>query len=810
MKFRNNRPWQAILVGAACLLLTVFLYMCMQQWEEERLHNLTRNAALHAGSRVTREIKAYKTALALLSEDWQNTQRSEQENRVRQAQRYIRSLRGMRQIFWLDNQSQIRWMAAAPDQSGKMPDSLIINAELTELLRKAQEKGSVAIAHVPEQHEKNPRFFVAAPFAISGTGDGWILAEFESTEVFTNLLGDLAGLGFAFIVKEDGTEVFRLGEKDDSLSYNVREKGEVKPDGVTWKVVAWPSRELLATLGSVLPEAVLLLGVAFSVLLASLIHFSRKSSWNLRRQQQANQALQVEMVQRDRLSRALADSEERYRRFFEEGLSGNYISTADGKILYCNRSFAHIFGFQSADDALHYDIKQLYPRSESRENFIRLLQENKRLEYHEMEMRNLNGAPVIVLENCTGVFDDDGRLMRIRGYIFDITEKRRLEEQFRQAQKMEAVGRLAGGIAHDFNNILTVIQGYTQLLMDAVDDDDALRADVRQISVAAERAAILTTQLLAFSRRQLLQPVVLNINEVVGEIAKMVQRIIGEDIDFHTILDPHLGNTLCDRSQLEQIILNLTVNARDAMPDGGKLTLETANVALSEEYTRTHAPVKAGQYVMVSVTDTGIGMDEVTIEQIFEPFFTTKEPGKGTGLGLATVYGIVKQSGGYIWVYSEPGVGTTFKVYFPRVEAHAEQEQPAPAASSSLHGSETILVVEDEEQVRQLTVDVLESYGYRVLAAASPTEAINIARHHSGAIDLVLTDVVLPAMNGRKLVERLEKISPGFQALYVSGYTDNAIIHQGILEAGTAFVQKPYSPRVLAAKVREVLDAQQR
>jgi signal transduction histidine kinase len=389
----------------------------------------------------------------------------------------------------------------------------------------------------------------------------------------------------------------------------------------------------------------------------------------------------------------------------------------------------------------------------------------------------------------------------------EIAERKHLEEQLVQSQKMEAVGRLAGGIAHDFNNLLTAIIGYSQLVMSRLDQSDPMRRQIEEIEKAGKRASTLTSQLLAFSRKQVLQPRVLNLNELIADIGKMLQRLIGEDVELRTNLDRGIGSVKADPGQVEQIIMNLAVNARDAMPKGGKLTIETQNVYLDEAYATEHAEVQSGPHVMMAISDTGTGMDRETQARIFEPFFTTKEKGRGTGLGLSTVYGIVKQSGGHIWIYSEVGKGTAFKIYLPRVEEMAEEMETPSPLGESLRGMETILLVEDEEAVRKLAVQVLRLNGYTVLEAADATEALQIYEQYEGTIHLIITDVVMPGLSGRELADRLAPFRPEMSVLYMSGYTDNAIVHHGVLDAGTAFLQKPFTPDDLARKVREVLEA---
>lgn len=411
------------------------------------------------------------------------------------------------------------------------------------------------------------------------------------------------------------------------------------------------------------------------------------------------------------------------------------------------------------------------------------------------------------------LFNDSGKQWGAVFVVRDITERKqaqeekaRLEEQLRLSQKLEAVGQLAGGIAHDFNNLLTAINGYSDMLLSDLSQDHPARHGLEQIQYAGERASSLTRQLLAFSRKQVLAPKVLILNTVVGSMEKLLRRLIGEDIALMIHPDANLGTVKADPGQLEQVLLNLAVNARDAMPSGGELTIETQNVELDEAFARTHAPTQAGWYVMLAVSDTGCGMDPDTQARIFEPFFTTKEQGKGTGLGLSTVYGIVKQSGGYVWVSSEPGQGAVFKIYLPRVAEPADSIPSDEAQPEALHGSEIILLVEDEVVVRNLARSVLELYGYTVLEAEHGKEALRIGQEHSGPIHLLLTDTVMPRMGGREVAKRLASVRPETKVLYMSGYTDKTIVQHGMLEPGTAFLQKPFTARVLARKVRETLD----
>jgi PAS domain S-box-containing protein len=405
------------------------------------------------------------------------------------------------------------------------------------------------------------------------------------------------------------------------------------------------------------------------------------------------------------------------------------------------------------------------------------------------------------------IHDSAGVLLGFAMIARDLTERRHLEEQLQQSQKLEAIGSLAGGVAHDFNNLLSIILSYSEMLAADLKEGDPMRDDLGEIRGAGLRAVALTRQLLAFSRRQVLQPKIVDLAEIIGGMEKMLRRLIGEDVELIVSGASGLGKIIVDPGQVEQIIMNLAVNARDAMPTGGKLTIETAEVVLDQRYASEQVGAKPGPHIMLAVSDTGIGMDRATQARIFEPFFTTKDKGKGTGLGLSTVFGIVRQSGGTIWVYSEPGEGTTFKIYFPiadRAVAFASASS-LPAERRTLRGSETILLVEDEERVRILARTILRKHGYNVLEAQSGGDAFLLCEQHTATIHLLLTDVVMPRMSGRQLAERLLMVRPGMKVVYMSGYTDDAVMHHGILDSTIAFLQKPITPEALARKVRETL-----
>ena len=428
-----------------------------------------------------------------------------------------------------------------------------------------------------------------------------------------------------------------------------------------------------------------------------------------------------------------------------------------------------------------------------------------------IDIENFDGVRKTIKNSAAPIRDNAHRITGAVVINEDVTEVLRLQDQFLQAQKMEAVGHLAGGVAHDFNNLLTIINSYSEIIETRLPADSPVQAMVREIIQAGQRAASLTRQLLAFSRKQVIEPRVLDLNAIVTDTAKMLQRLIGEDVTLNTVLEPELGRVRADPGQIEQVLINLAVNARDAMPQGGKLTIETRRAELDETYTQSHPHLKAGPYILLIVSDTGMGMDEATKAHIFEPFFTTKSPGKGTGLGLATVYGIVKQSAGHIAVDSKPGQGTAFKVYLPVVNdviAPGKSQSSPKAFKAPPRGNETILLSEDEPTVRALVCHTLQTHGYTVLEAGQSDQALHMAEGYKGTIHLLVTDVVMPVMSGRQLAERLAAMRPAVKVLYLSGHTDDAMIRHGVLRAEMAFLQKPFTPNSLAAKVREVLDQQ--
>ena len=514
-----------------------------------------------------------------------------------------------------------------------------------------------------------------------------------------------------------------------------------------------------------------------------------------------------DVSERKRAEEALRRSETGFKSVVEDAPYGIYRASTAGHLLQVNPALQKMLGYELTKDLLGRNLAaEIFRHSGEYDRLIELLTRTEEIKDVEMEWNRKDATTITV--RCSGrrVDDENGAPAYFEVFAEDVTEKRVLEKQLRMAQKMEAIGRLSGGIAHDFNNLLGVIIGYSRVLKRELGANNALYEHALEIEKAGNRAASLTKQLLAFSRQQVLTPAILNLNSLASDMEKMLPQLLGEDVEVSLILDPALGNVKADQSQIEQVIMNLAVNARDAMPMGGKLKIETSNVHLDEAYARLHPGSKVGSFVLLAVTDTGTGMDTATLSHIFEPFFTTKERGKGTGLGLATVYGIVKQSNGYTGVDSAPGKGTSFQIYLPRDAGQSVVEEPEPYSADKLRGSETILLVEDSEPLRKLVKTFLDSAGYRVFSADSGESALEVSTSIGRPLDLLLTDVVMPGMNGRVLAEHLLPRQQGMKVLYMSGYTDSFIAGHGVLDPATHLLHKPFTEEVFLRKVREVLD----
>lgn len=514
-------------------------------------------------------------------------------------------------------------------------------------------------------------------------------------------------------------------------------------------------------------------------------------------------------IEHKRHEEALRRSEARYRSLVQSAVYGIFRCSLEGKFLDVNPALVAMLGYEASREVLALDPRHdVFINPQEQVRLVREYERSGSVDNVELKWKRKDGKPITVRLSGRGVSNEEGGGKVLEIIAEDVTERRALEEQFRQAQKMEAVGRLAGGVAHDFKNLLTVINGYTELLLTQVEEGSALRESAEAIQAATKSATLLTQQLLAFGRKQVLELKTICLNAVLEDVSKLLGPLLGPNVDLVTRPAANLGLSKADSGQIAQVIMNLAVNARDAMPAGGKLIIETANVELDDAYRRGHLTLTPGPYVMLAVSDTGSGMDAETQLRIFEPFFTTKEQGKGTGLGLSTVYGIVQQSGGHIFVYSEVGRGTTFKIYFPRVEETGNNHCASESARLHSKGSETVLLVEDEESVRELVRETLKKNGYVVLEAADGDEGLRLAEQYRGPIHMMISDVVMPGMGGRELAQNITTSHPEMKVLFVSGYTEDAIHHHGVLDEGIIFLQKPFTLQALASKVRAVLDSE--
>jgi len=632
--------------------------------------------------------------------------------------------------------------------------------------------------------------YFCSPFRMNNFMDGVIRerSPLASFRIFAGLRASPEALLYAS-QSEPPKEVEKSG--------GVMRETEVRFGGQTWLLQFFSTPAFAAEIHERQNRLILPAGISLGLLLFGF-------TYSLARAESRASAL-LAAIQRGETE--LQQSEARFRSLFEEAPLGVYRVTVEGKFLLVNSALVRMLGYESEAEVLRLNIERdVYCDPEFRQRLVREYWGKKDFRDVEAEWKRQDGGHIIVRMNGRPGEDEAGRFPYFEVFAEDVTEQHELARQLQQSQKMEAIGQLAGGIAHDFNNLLAVILGQTELLLLQPDLAETVRKRAESVERSGKRAASLTKQLLAFSRRQIIEPKVFGISPAVQEAAKLLRPIIGEDIELLLRLPPDAGNIKADASQFEQVLMNLAVNARDAMPRGGKLVIEASPVQLDETYVRQHVGSTAGSYVLLSVSDTGTGMDAYTLARIFEPFFTTKPKGKGTGLGLSTVYGIVKQNGGYIMPYSEPGRGTTFKIYLPRVDQLGEPVTCRPAEGEPPGGTETILIAEDEESLRALARELLQAAGYRALDAGSGEEAIQLAQSAPAHIDLLLTDVVMPGMNGRELAGRLASMCPGLRVLYMSGYTDDIIASHGLLHPSNILLPKPFSRAILLRKVREALD----
>ena len=790
----GSRIWTALIVLAGGVVATLLFWQAVVAERRSFVEGATRHEAEVLASRLAAEARAQAQGLYRMSQRWELRHTMPREEWESDTRLYVAHHSGYQAIAWIDPTAVVRWIVPQEGNEALWQTSLAGQPHLLEALETARENGDRILSR-PFQVVKDSKGFIAcSPIFLPGGFGGWIVGFIRFDNLLSQIWYDELAQGYSVSLFYGGDEIYRrqnqrLTRGTTPQDVNVDLSGEDLA-AVSLRLRVWPSPALVASHSS-LPTVTLAVGLFVSCLLPLSIYLAMTSRLRAREAEISREALQ--------------HSEERYRLLFNSNPHPMWVF--DEKtlgFLAVNEAACIHYGY-SREEFLGMTIQEIRPADDVSATPEQLAKEDLIDQDAGISRHRTKAGSVIEVEITSHSLLFDGREAQVV-LATDVTARHEMELQLRQAQKMEAIGQLAGGIAHDFNNILTAILGYSDLLTTAVGERSPLLPSIEEIKKSGERAASLTRQLLAFSRRQVLEPKVLDVNALVSNLEKMLHRLIGEDVKLVTVLDPTIGRVRADAGQVEQVIMNLAINARDAMAKGGKLAIETSDVELDETYAREHVSVRAGRYVMLAVTDTGTGMSAETTSHIFEPFFTTKEQGKGTGLGLATVYGIVRQSGGYVWVYSELDRGTTFKVYLPRVEAYAEERVVLPVKPPT-GGTETILLVEDDQAVRALTRRLLQAKGYKVLEASGADEAIAIAKGVENPIDLLLTDVVMPEMGGSDLASRIRALRPEIKVLYMSGYTDDAVVRHGLIAERVHFLQKPFNPEALARKVTETLSS---
>lgn len=826
-KVINTSRLPPYLIGTGVIIFTILLYFALSNQEKTHTEQKIQLTSSSLTSNIRNRVHSRIEALARLREHWNNRDRLNDSEQRSDAEFVLNYIPGCEAIGYVDSSMKTRWLAETRERPLHYADFGWTATLLAEIAA-SNEHDRLVITNTFSSPSDARVFLVTIPARINEAAAGMIVGVFSVQETIDTILSQTASLGCSVTIFDGQEQIYSLTGASVQEGMDLKVDSVIPLQNIKWHMEIRPDQGLLDEGRSHLPEVILVGGILMALLLAVAVFLAQTAGTRTAAVLAGNQEMKREIAERKRTEEALRKSEERYRAFVQQSSEGIWcyeteepISIAlpaleqvklfhhHGYLAECNDAMAHMYGAPSAEELIGARVNDLLPLDEeNRQYLLAFIDSEYRMidaETHEVDK---HGNQRFFLNNLVGIVED-GFLLRAWGSQRDITERKLLEQQLLQSQRMEAVGRLAGGVAHDFNNLLTAIIGYSDLLLMDSNKSQFERANAEEIKKAGQRAAGLTRQLLAFSRKQVLQPKVIELNAVVEDMDKMLRRLIGEDIELVTVLEEVRGRVKADPGQIEQVIMNLVVNARDAMPRGGKLTIETANVELDVHYIRQHMEVDPGPYVLLAVSDTGFGIDKETMPHIFEPFFTTKEPGQGTGLGLATVYGIVRQSGGNIWVYSEPECGTTFKVYLPRVEAEADALDAQIFRKELPQGSETILLVEDEDAVRRLAREILQMNGYKVFEAARGSEAIEICDRESGPIDIMVTDVVMPRMSGPQLADYLSTVRPSMKVLYLSGYSDSAIINHGVLSSGTAFLQKPFTPASLLHKVREILNSKE-
>ena len=812
-------------IGAGVIVLTFIICLALSNREQTQSEQKILLTSSSLTANIRSRIISRVEAIARLKNHWAVQEKLGESERREDAEFMLNYILGCRAIGYVDTSLKTRWLAQTSTATLQYADLGWAEAILIELGTPADYEQAL-ITHVVRAPGDEKVFLVSIPIHSGKDLDGMIVGVFSVQETIDTILNQTVPIGHSISIFDGHEQIYSRDFTDVHKGKGWKVDSVIPLQNVKWQMEIRPSQALLDQGRSYLPEVILAGGTLMALLLALAILLAQTARTRTAAVLVANQEMKREITERKRTEDALRKSEERFRAFVQQSSEGIWCYEAEqpipitlaaseqielfhryGYLAECNDAMAHMYEASSADELIGARVNDLLPLDEANRQYLEaFINSGYRMVDAETHEIDKHGHQRFFLNNLVGIVEN-GFLLRAWGSQREITERKTLEQQLLQSQRMEAVGRLAGGIAHDFNNLLTAIIGYSDLLLMDLNGNHAARSSAEEVKKAGQRAAGLTRQLLAFSSRQVLKPKVMELNSVVEDMDKMLRRLIGEDIELITVLEGSSGRVKADPGQIEQVIMNLVVNARDAMPRGGKLTIETADIELDDLYTRKHMEVEPGSYVMLAISDTGHGMDKETQSHIFEPFFTTKGAGQGTGLGLSTVYGIIRQSGGNIWVYSEPGRGTTFKVYLPRVEDEADEYEAQACREESNKGSETILLVEDEDSVRRLASEILQMNGYKVFEARRGSEAIEICEREHGPINMMVTDVVMPRMSGPQLADHLAEVRPRMKVLYMSGYTDSSIINHGVLESSTAFLQKPFTPSSLLNKVREILSS---
>ncbi len=837
---KRGAAWGA---GAFVLAISLALAWGLHQTEREQLDRHIELAVQRIASDAAAAVENGLVCVGRLAERAQlRGGFSEQDWRIETALCF-RAREDLLALALLDDEPAVEPRLALSDEASRSLSGLVRTA-IRAAVDRARAYGMPSLGDPVQLPGGQWAVAAAAQFQSPGKSFGWVAGVFVLRAMLDKALERSVTAGFVIEIADDGRVVYLNPPHSPRQGPEWIREAVLSACGRSWAIRVWPREGWVTKRWLVMPFLVSGLGLIVATLVALSIHWAQAArrrateaeAMNLalerevreRRQAQeelarahelleervrertaelarVNEALRAEILERQRTEETLRASEERYRNLFESANDIVYTHDLQGRFTSINRAAERITGY-TREEALGMSISDIVVPEHlelARQMIVRKLGGEGSTTY-EIAIRTKDGRRLLV-EVSSHLTFEDGKPVGVLGIAREITERKRLEEQLRQSQRIEAIGRLAGGIAHDFNNLLTIIGAYSHMLLMDLPAQHPVRSYAEEILAAAERASALTDRLLAFSRRQVVQPVLVDLNEVVRNMVGLLRRMVGQDIELETVLAPDLGKVRADPTQIEQVIMNLVINSRDAMPGGGRVTIETANLVRGAGERGVPGP---GNWAVMRVRDTGHGMDAETLNHLFEPFFTTKGPGKGTGLGLSIVYGIVKQCGGEITVESEVGRGSVFSIYLPHASANHAPPAPRTEAVSepTPPGGETILLVEDEPGVRKLVRQMLVQHGYQVLEAGSGPETLALVKRYSGRIDLLLTDVVMPEMNGRELAEQLRNVRPNLKVMYMTGYTEDGAVRQGVATADVVCLQKPFLPDTLARKVREVLD----